>query len=188
MKNSIKAMGGKLSEPQGGGYPYEDNNQNCLNNHRALTSKEKQAIRQSWKAVSPNIRDTGMMLFLRFFQKNITNKDFFPAFRELDIDQLGSSIVLRAHATTVMQTFMSLVDNLENPGRFHQLLASTARNHRGRGVHLQQYKDMFETFLELMEEMIGEDFRGIARLSWQHLADIALDVIRTAFEGNGNIP
>lgn len=45
---------------------------------------------------------------------------------------------------------------------------------------------MFDTFLELLEDMIGENFRGIARLSWQHLADIALDVIRTAMEENGN--
>jgi hemoglobin-like flavoprotein len=76
----------------------------------------------------------------RYFQKYPDNKNFFSAFRDEDVERLTGSIVLRAHGTIVMQTIMTLLDNLDEPDTIKRQLYRIVGIHYDMGIRLIQYQ------------------------------------------------
>lgn len=53
----------------------------------------------------------------------------FPSFEGLSLDELRGSSKLSAHATNVMYSLSSVIDNLEDPECLRELLIKLGENH-----------------------------------------------------------
>ena len=76
----------------------------------------------------------------RFFEFYPVYIDYFPSFRGESLEELAHSRLVQAHGISVMYSFTTLVENLNDPGFFNKFMTRNMRAHEGRGVGLQQYE------------------------------------------------
>ncbi|KAI0239832.1 hypothetical protein LSAT2_009438 [Lamellibrachia satsuma] len=105
-----------------------------------LSEREQKAIRLSWKKISTELKINGRDFFVKFFEFYPVYIDYFPAFRGKSVDELCRSPLVQAHGISVMYSFTTLVENLNDLGFFNKFLSRNMRAHEGRGVGLRQYE------------------------------------------------
>ena len=94
-----------------------------------------------WAGVWPDvILYPSTPLCARFFEFYPVYIDYFPAFRGKTTEDLCRSRLVQAHGISVMYSFTTLVENLNDPGFFNKFMVRNMRAHEGRGVALQQYE------------------------------------------------
>ncbi|KAK2169421.1 hypothetical protein LSH36_10g10036 [Paralvinella palmiformis] len=146
-------------------------------NSGTLSSKQKQLINESWKVVSRNMKEFGVEFFVRLFHKHAEYKNVFPAFRDENVEDLSTSIVLRAHATIVMQTIMASLKYLDDPEGLKRHLYRIVGIHHKSGVRKQHYQNMFDMMIEMLAEH-NDSFGQLHYEAWYIVTNKLLVCIR----------
>ncbi|XP_046358133.2 globin-like [Haliotis rufescens] len=153
-----------------------------------LTERQKDAIRASWALVSINLKGNGVSFLIKFFQDYPEDKAFFEAFKDKKPEELGDNPKMRAHASTVMHALTSVVDNLDDPECLIDILKKNAQSHFGRNIRIQQYKDLFETFIRFLQEGLGDKCTDLTKESWEKALGVVVSVIESEMTALSNGP
>ena len=116
---------------------YEDNT--TPDPATGLTQYQKSLIRKSWKLLTENQKENGVNFFIALFREYPYTQDYFEHFKGKSLEELQTSTQMRAHATTVMYSIGSLVENLEDSECLIQLVNKLGRNHFHREVSLKSF-------------------------------------------------
>lgn len=90
-------------------------------------------------------------LFCRLFKKYPVTQSLFRAFKDVDPETLYENKQIAAHGSTVMAAISSVVDNLDDSDTLCEILKTTGRNHKNRGIK----KEYFEVSL-IISKMFTE--------------------------------
>jgi len=94
-----------------------------------LTAHEKEIVRKTWALASKDVNATGLALFKQFFEDNPTYQSYFP-FRDVKTwEELSKDKRLKAHAANVLYYLSMLIDNLDDPEVFVEMVEKLARSH-----------------------------------------------------------
>ena len=85
-------------------------------------------------------RDSRKQYFLRLFQTYPDLQNLFRGLEKMPAAELRQSKRMAAHGATFMSAISNFVDNLEDSETLLELLDSTARNHKTRGIEKNTFK------------------------------------------------
>ncbi|GFG30463.1 hypothetical protein Cfor_09306 [Coptotermes formosanus] len=97
-----------------------------------LTPRQRQFVVDTWGVVKPNAKEAGVEMFTRLFEAHPQYQKLFPNFEGLTLSELRTSKKLAAHATNVMYSLASVIDNLDDPECLKELLIKLGKNHGRR--------------------------------------------------------
>ncbi|XP_022092380.1 cytoglobin-1-like isoform X2 [Acanthaster planci] len=132
-----------------------------------LTKEQKEHIRKSWAVVCTMKTKFGVELFAKLFTNYPSSQQHFAQLKDLkDIDVLKKNPKMRAHGYRVVSAFCSLVENLDTPDIFIELLKNTGYSHSMRNVPHHYFEELGLVFLEVMSEQLGDKFTPKAKEAW----------------------
>lgn len=81
-----------------------------------------------------------MLCFFRLFKKYPEAQSLFRTMKDLNLEQLEKSPKLTAHAFRVLAAIQNLIENLEDPEVFVEMLKNIARSHGDTGVTKKNFE------------------------------------------------
>lgn len=91
------------------------------------------------------IRMLLLLLWYRLFEAHPEYQKLFRVFESLSLQELEKSAKLSAHATNVMYSLTSVIDNLEDPECLTELLIKLGQNHDRHGVSEKEFNVSWQT-------------------------------------------
>ncbi|XP_033630010.1 cytoglobin-2-like isoform X1 [Asterias rubens] len=134
-----------------------------------LTKDQKDHIRKSWAIVCTMKTKFGVTLFANLFTKFPSAQQHFVQLKDItDMDVLRKSPKMKAHGFRVVSAFCSLVENLETPDVFIELLKNTGYSHGQRAMPIPHlyFEELGGIFLNTMDELLGDKFTPKAKDAW----------------------
>ncbi|XP_038048304.1 cytoglobin-1-like isoform X2 [Patiria miniata] len=132
-----------------------------------LTKEQKDQIKKSWDVVCTIKTKFGVELFAKFFERHPAAQQHFAQLKDMtDLEVLKKSSKMRAHGYRVVSAFCSLVENLDTPDIFIELLTNTGYSHSLRTVPHHFFEDLGPVFLDVMTEQLGDKFTPKAKEAW----------------------
>lgn len=145
-----------------------------------LTPRERQIVVDTWGVVKRNAKEAGVEMFTRLFEAHPQYQKLFPNFEGLTLSVLRTSKKLAAHATNVMYSLTSVVDNLDDPECLKELLIKLGKNHGRHKVYEKQFHDLELVLMELLKEKLGNQLTPQGEVAWKKTIDI---VYKGIFQG-----
>ncbi|KDR21528.1 globin-like [Zootermopsis nevadensis] len=145
-----------------------------------LTPRERQAVVDTWAIMKQDAKRAGVELFIQLFEAHPEYQKLFRVFESLSLQELEKSAKLSAHATNVMYSLTSVIDNLEDPECLTELLIKLGQNHDRHGVSEKEFNDLKVVLMKLLKQKLGKKLTSQAEAAWSKTIDVAYQVI---FEG-----
>jgi len=120
-----------------------------------VTGRQRVAVQASWRLVAPDAKRHGIAIFIRLFKKHPETQLVFKSFKGQQPESLADNKRLAAHATTVMASVATLVDNLDDIDTLLELLNKVAENHKRRGLPIQYFEMVSNTIFDYLVETLG---------------------------------
>ena len=114
------------------------------------------------------------------FEKNPDTKNYFEKFKGKDNAALANNQALHNHAIHVMELIDTVITELEEADKSHQLLLNTGKDHKGRNIKVQDLDLLKEPFLKAVEETLGDRYTDRMRTIYETYIDY---VVKTLKEG-----
>ncbi|KAH3846041.1 neuroglobin-like [Dreissena polymorpha] len=155
--NSIKDKCDTLRAPM-------DNGNAKFDPRFPLTVRQKFSIIKSWKGISRNIEETGILMFLRMFETNEEIRTMFAKIVSHDVydaSQIRESKGLENHVKQVMYTLDEAISSIEDVDDTINLLQSVGRSHRRlktSGFDPSIFWKIEEPFLTAVKETLGDRY------------------------------
>ncbi|XP_072044577.1 globin-like isoform X2 [Amphiura filiformis] len=134
-----------------------------------LTKQQKTHIRDTWALLyaKENRMKLGVDIFVCFFTTHPDYRKLFRAFRdEDDIQALAKTPKLKAHAFRVLSAINNLLEQLDDPEVFVEMVKNLARSHHGRNVGAATFNDLGPVLLTSFGKSIGDKFTKKASDAW----------------------
>jgi len=149
----------------------------------ALTSTEKDIIRNTWGLVKKDIPGNGYDLFIRFFTEYPDHQQYFKSFKDVPISQLRGNKKVLAHANNVLYAITMLVDNLDDTDVLVEMLEKLGKNHRRRKLTIDKFEDLKITLFGLLKEKLGPQLMNEeAVVAWDKTYGVILSVVKKTLE------
>lgn len=156
-------------------YPALGPNPDAADPTTGLTPRQARAVLVTWDMVRPNIRKHGPAFFVKFFKEYPETQKKFHGFAGQDPDSLLNDSRLIAHGVTVFTAVSNIVDNLGDTAVLAEILKTTGKNHKARGVEKKSFVWVRLVLLEYLKENLGEEWTPAAQEGWE----IALTAVNT---------
>ncbi|CAE1299789.1 unnamed protein product [Acanthosepion pharaonis] len=131
-----------------------------------LKVKEKRAMTQSWKCISPNLKAEGMHFFNMLFTDHPDYIDYFPSFRGKKLEEFNTKATFKVHARNVFYAINMIVETLDDADELVELLLKTGRDHYRRGIPISAFHNLAIVFDKYMAERAGKAYTPLAKASW----------------------
>ena len=98
-----------------------------------------------------------IMLFLRFF---IQNPEYIPLFPFRDCRNVETMVKdkrLKAHATNVAYTLTMMVENIDEPEIFLEMVDKLAKSHKRKGVVTSHFQNLRKVLFSLLSDALGTE-------------------------------
>ncbi|XP_041348067.1 globin-like [Gigantopelta aegis] len=155
---------------------YEDNT--TPDPATGLTQYQKSLIRKSWKLLTENQKENGVAFFIALFKEYPYTQDYFEQFKGKSLEELKTSTTMRAHATTVMYSIGSLVENLDDAECLVQLCQKIGRNHFHREVSLRSFVDLQKMFGPFLKESFKKEATDDVVKAWDQLLGVLNSLLK----------
>lgn len=166
-------MGGVLSYLWEG----EDPQLDIPDPRTGLTPRERQAVVDTWAIVKLDAKQTGVELFMRFFEAHPEYQKRFASFRGMNLTELRGSKKLSAHATNVVYSLTGVVDNLEDPECLTELLIKLGQNHGRHNITEKEFYELKVVLMDLLKQKLGKQLTPQGESAWNKTVDIAYKFI-----------
>ena len=152
-----------------------------------LTPRERQIVKDTWALAYKNSKSVGVELFIQLFTTYPHHQQKFPSFKNVPLSEmkLGNK-KLEAHATNVMYSLATLVDNLEDVECLIELCSKIGENHLRRKVEQQAFLDVKTVLMKLLKEKLGSSLTPQGEEAWNKTLDLANKCIFQAMEDKKN--
>lgn len=147
-----------------------------------LKVKEKRAMTQSWKYISPNLKAEGMHFFNMLFTDHPDYIEYFPSFRGKKLEEFNTKATFKVHAKNVFYALNMIVDTLDDADELVELLLKTGRDHHRRGVPISAFHGLTIVFDKFMAERLGKAYTPLAKASWMKALTVVNAVIEKGME------
>ncbi|XP_076464510.1 cytoglobin-1-like [Babylonia areolata] len=126
-----------------------------------LTPMQVFKLKKSWKGIKRCLDDTGVEMFVRYFDSNFPSRQLFSRFRHMGKDELRVDEELEKLAGKVMLVFDQCVQSIDNVDNTEEVMSQTAASHRatpGGGFAAPMFMDFEVPFLEAVKIMLGDRY------------------------------
>lgn len=153
-----------------------------------LTAKEKEAIRSSWALLASKkaLRTNGVEFFVMLFTEYPEMQNFFSAFKGMDAATLRKDRTMYSHSLTVMYSFASLVDNLDDADQLALLVQKIAHNHVARDVGFKYFEQLAAMFPKFLDARAGSNATPFIKQSWSKLLGVMNSLVKAEEERQKN--
>ncbi|CAH1790733.1 unnamed protein product [Owenia fusiformis] len=170
-----------------------DNNQNEESPKRLtkpdprcpLSERQIFALSKSWKGISRNMKDAGMLMFLRLFETNKELKKLFgDQFNKLDTaSEMIESKTLENHAFMVMCTIDDAICNIDDIDYVLTQLASVGRFHtKIKSYDGRNFEKIEDPFLMAVKEVLGDRYSINIDLVYKKTIHFITETLSTSFD------
>ncbi|KAJ9590154.1 hypothetical protein L9F63_016739 [Diploptera punctata] len=173
-------MGGILSYLTGDNDP----NLDIPDSTTGLTPRECQTVQYTWSLVYQNSKPAGVQLFIELFRTHPEYQSMFPSFRGVALSQLEKSKKLEAHATNVMSSIATLVDNLGDVECLVELARKIGENHGRRKLKQQAFIDVKILLMRILKQNLGSKLTPLGEEAWSKTLDLANKFIFQGLQPN----
>ncbi len=122
-----------------------------------------------------------MTSFQRLFETHEDLKGYFDKFKGKDNSQLANNQALHNHAVQVMELIDTVVTELEEAEKSHQLLLKIGRDHKNRNVKVEHIEFMKAPFLKAVEETLGDRYTDRMRNIYEVFFDYIIKTIKQGY-------
>ncbi|XP_076041209.1 globin-like [Oratosquilla oratoria] len=147
-----------------------------------LTPRQKQAIRDTWSLVVPDMKTHGVNFFMALFQTHPHLQNRFRGFKGKTIEELRVNKRLVAHGSTVLMAVTSLVDNLDDVSVLVELLKTTGKNHKDRGVQKNDFELLAPVMIKFLKDSLGPHWSQQAEEAWKLALKVINSVIFSSYD------
>ncbi|KAF7282706.1 hypothetical protein GWI33_002171 [Rhynchophorus ferrugineus] len=139
-----------------------------------LTSRDKYLITKTWARLSNGDAavQTGVAIFLALFKKHPKYHQLFP-FRDTPLEELPKNNRFRAHCVSLMYSFTSIVQNIENTVLLQELLTKQGVAHVPRKVPVHAYEELRIVLMELFSTLMNDE----EQKSWEKFLKLGFSII-----------
>ncbi|XP_018008187.1 cytoglobin-2 [Hyalella azteca] len=166
----------------GSKYPALGPNPDKPNDITGLTPREARAVVVTWDIVKPNMAHHGVQFFLRLFERHPNIQKKFSGFDGKPLAVLQEDKRLRAHATTVMNAINSVVESLGDPETLVEILKTTGKNHKRRGIEKTHFESLRVVLLDYLRDNLGTAYSPMAQQGWSKALAAVNAVIFQAYD------
>lgn len=134
-----------------------------------LNEQQKTHLRTTWEVIfaKENRMKFAVSLFRNLFKAHPEYQQLFRSLRDIEDQQkLFKSAQLKAHGYRVVSTLNQMIESLETPDIFVEMLKNLARSHHGHGVSRKQFEHLGPVLLETFAEYLEDKFTPKVKDSW----------------------
>lgn len=146
-----------------------------------ITVREHFAIVETWSAFRKDMRTSCVSIFLVLFHRYPEYQEIFPAFRNIQDNELPHEAKLLAHALAVAYYLSSMVDTLDDPQTLMELIRKNTVNHVRRPVTPQHFDQLAIVILQVMQEKLRSRMTATATVAWQKFFKLHNDAVRSIY-------
>lgn len=137
--------------------------------NQLLSEEEETAVKESWTVIWNDKKNNGIKIFIKLFTHYPDAIGKFKDFNGLTLEEVKVHKKLRAHALSVVYALKSFIDNLDDVETLVELVKKNASNHVERKVTEKQIMWLKPVFIEILEEIMGDEMKDIHKTAWNKL-------------------
>ena len=155
---------------------------NAIVSKDKLTSEDRKMIKKTWTLLSTDVVKLGVKVFLNMFKLNPETKRYFPI-EHLD-EELLTNIRFKSHATRLIQTFQTVIDNIDNlDTNIVPLLREIGKEHRGfEGFQKAYWESCHEAILQTWKDVLQKNFTIPKCKAWSALLDFMISTLKMGYD------
>ncbi|XP_072164893.1 uncharacterized protein [Diadema setosum] len=135
-----------------------------------MTKEQKNLVKKSWRAVSPEMSRHGAVLFATLVTDYPEIGTAFSFGRgDLSYKELLADHRLKAHGLQVMKTIGTAIKELENIDRVVSILKELGKRHDGYGVKKEYFAPVGRSLIKTIEGALGNAFDDEVKDAWMAL-------------------
>ena len=159
----------------------KDNNVHGFNKD-GLTNEDRRIVKRTWKALSTDVVELGVKVLLNLFKLNPETKRYFPV--EHLGEELLTNIRFKSHATRLIQSFQTVIDNIDNLEKnIVPLLLEIGKQHCSfDGFQKVYWESCYEAILQTWKEELQEKFTGPKHKAWSALLVFMISTLKVGYE------
>ncbi|XP_072043424.1 globin-1-like [Amphiura filiformis] len=134
-----------------------------------FTEQQKDLLRNTWKGVwNKDVKlKFSVSLFKNLFTAHPELQQLFRGMKEIEeLETLIKSPKLKAHALRVVSSVNNLIENLDSPEVFVEMLKNLARSHKGNNVSKLNFEQLGPILIMTMREFLGDELSPKATDAW----------------------
>ncbi|XP_072544057.1 neuroglobin-like [Salminus brasiliensis] len=147
-----------------------------------LGEKQKELIKESWRALQRDATKAGVIMFVRLFENHPECKDAFFDFRNVTDPKVQASRELRTHGLRVMSFLEKCVARLEKPERLEQLVLELGRKHYHYHSNPKYYMYLGLEFIRVIKPILKESWSSELEEAWKTLFLYLTQMMRLGFQ------
>ncbi|ODN02116.1 Globin [Orchesella cincta] len=147
-----------------------------------LSSTEEKVIQDTWALISPDLKKSGVGVFLRFFTDYPNYQKSFRSFANVPFDDLPQNKRFQAHAYTVMNAIDGMVNNLDDPEMLDEMLLRTGVNHGKRKLTGQAFDEFKSSFMGYLETTLKDKWSSETEAAWELVVALIITKIKDGME------
>ncbi|XP_050050468.2 globin-like [Dermacentor andersoni] len=134
-----------------------------------LSQRDRNYIIDTWTLIRRDIRANSMALFVALFARYPEYQRIFPTFATVPLHELPRNEVVKAHALVVFYFFTNLVEAMDDSDLMTELVRKNVRNHLRRPMGPQNFANMAELLVEVMQDRLRSRMTPGAVRAWKTL-------------------
>ncbi|KAJ6655956.1 hypothetical protein lerEdw1_004541 [Lerista edwardsae] len=142
----------------------------------SLTAADRQTIQATWAKLFGTAEENGRLILIRFFTDHPEGKKYFRSI--LTEGDLRTNRELGFHSKRVMEGLDQMIASLGDRTQLGTLVGRLVQSHRDKH---RVPPGMFQSVLNVCQDLFGEAFSGDTRTSWQKLFGTLQEEIQTAY-------
>ncbi|NXU57294.1 NGB protein, partial [Turnix velox] len=149
-----------------------------------LSAGQRDLIRESWRRLSANPVQHGLVLFARLFD---LDPDLLPLF-QYNCKQFSSpqeclsAPEFLEHVRKVMLVIDAAVSHLEDLSCLEEYLCNLGKKHQAVGVKVESFSAVGESLLYMLEKCLGTAFSPDVREAWSKLYSAVVKAMQRGWE------
>ncbi|KAK6182335.1 hypothetical protein SNE40_010045 [Patella caerulea] len=150
-----------------------------------LSGRQKFSLTKSWKAISRNISQAGMVMFVSLFEKHEVVRLFFVKTLNADVkslSDLAENKKLQSHVASVMLTIDEAMTTLNDADHLIDMLTHIGETHvRFAGFLPEWFLLIEEPFLVAVKDTLGERYTLSMEDNYRKAIRFILDTLFAGF-------
>ena len=149
----------------------------------ALTEEQKTIVKRHWRVLSTDIQKLGTAVFLQIFRDHPEVKQLFPC-RDVEDDDLISSLEFRGHAYRFMQAVGAVVDNIDNlENAMGNALLFLGKQHvTFMGIKSVYFDDFYVVISKVWKDVLGRRYTPESEKAWSQVFSYIMEKLKKGFE------
>ncbi|XP_064606339.1 globin-1-like [Liolophura sinensis] len=136
------------------------------------------ALKECMVIIREDIRGNGAAFFEKMFATYPAWQEKFPAWKGNSLEQVKSSVRIRAHGTSVFSELGKFVDSMDDMDVLKDLLKRSGMFHTGKGIGIEYFQKVGDLLVSFLKERLGGKFTGDMEGAWRAVWPIIVEGLK----------